>query len=148
MNDRPDLAVAIDADGVHLGQDELPVREARQIVGPRRMIGVSTHNIEQARKAVLDGADHLGVGPIFPTTTKSFKADEYAGLNFVQQVAAEITLPWYPIGGINAENLKEVLQAGAQCAAVSSVICNHEHPGQITRELLSQFTNGNLSSER
>lgn len=141
MNDRPDLAVAIDADGVHVGQDELPVREVRQIVGPRRMIGVSTHNIEQARKAVLDGADYLGVGPVFPTTTKSFESHEYAGLNFIQQVAAEITLPWYPIGGINSDNLKQILQAGAQRAAISSVICNHEHPGQIARELLDQFTN-------
>lgn len=139
MNDRADLAVAIDADGVHVGQDELPVREVRQIVGPRRLIGVSTHNIEQARQAVLDGADYLGVGPTFPTTTKSFSEHEYAGLNFVKQVAAEITLPWFAIGGINSDNLKQACQAGASRVAVSSVICNHQHPGQITRELLEQL---------
>lgn len=139
MNDRPDLAVAIDADGVHVGQDELPVREVRQIVGPRRMIGVSTHNIEQARKAVLDGADYLGVGPTFPTTTKLFEAHEYAGLKFIQQVAAEITLPWFAIGGINEDNLEQTLQAGAQRVAVSSAICGHEQPGQITKKLLEQF---------
>jgi len=139
MNDRPDLAVAIDADGVHVGQDELPVREVRQIVGSRRMIGVSTHNIEQARQAVLDGADYLGVGPTFPTTTKSFAKHEYAGLNFIQQVAAEITLPWFAIGGINADNLEKALQAGARRIAISSAICSHEHPGQITRELLNSF---------
>ncbi len=140
MNDRPDLAVAIDADGVHIGQDELPVREVRQIIGPQRMIGVSTHNIEQARKAVLDGADYLGVGPVFPTTTKRFESDEYTGLKFIEQIAAEITLPWYPIGGINAKNLIQTLKAGAQRVAVSSVICNHKHPGKITRELLEQFS--------
>jgi len=139
MNDRPDLAVAIDADGVHVGQDELPVREVRQIVGSRRMIGVSTHNIEQARQAVLDGADYLGVGPTFPTTTKAFAEHEYAGLNFIQQVAAEIRLPWFAIGGINADNLEKTLQAGAQRIAISSAICSHEHPGQITRELLNSF---------
>lgn len=140
MNDRPDLAVSIEADGVHVGQDELPVREVRQIVGPRRIIGVSTHNIEQARKAILDGADYLGVGPTFPTSTKSFAANEYAGLNFIQQVAAEITLPWFAIGGINADNLEQAVQAGAQRVAVSSTICSHEQPGQITRELLKPFS--------
>src|SRR5262249_48818391 len=67
MNDRADLAVATDADGVHVGQEELPVKEARAIVGPRRLVGVSTHSIEQARQAVLDGADYLGVGPVFPS---------------------------------------------------------------------------------
>jgi len=139
MNDRPDLAVAIDADGVHVGQDELPVREVRQIVGSRRMIGVSTHNIEQARQAVLDGADYLGVGPTFPTTTKSFAEHEYAGLSFIRQIAAEITLPWFAIGGINADNLQEALQAGAQRIAISSAICSHEHPSQITREILDSF---------
>lgn len=141
MNDRPDLAIAIDADGVHVGQDELPVREVRQIVGPRRLIGVSTHNIEQARQAVLDGADYIGVGPTFPTSTKKFSEHEYAGLDFVRQVAAEITLPWFAIGGIQADNLQQVLKAGATRVAVSSVICSHAHPGQITRELLGQFSN-------
>lgn len=141
MNDRPDIAVAIDADGVHVGQDELPVREVRQIVGSRRLIGVSTHTIEQARQAVLDGADYLGVGPTFSTTTKSFAAHEYAGLNFVNQVAAEIKLPWFAIGGINADNLEKTIQAGAQRIAVSSVICSHPHPGKMAQELLDSFPN-------
>ncbi|MCH9652584.1 MAG: thiamine phosphate synthase [Planctomycetes bacterium] len=139
MNDRPDLAVAIDADGVHVGQEELPVREVREIVGSRRLIGVSTHNIDQARQAVLDGADYLGVGPTFPTSTKTFAEHEYAGLNYVNQVASEITLPWFAIGGIDSDNLEKVLQAGARRIAISSAICSHEHPGQITRELLNSF---------
>lgn len=140
MNDRPDLALAIDADGVHVGQDELPVREVRKIIGPKKLIGVSTHTIEQARQAVLDGADYLGVGPTFPTTTKNFKEEEYAGLNFVKQVAAEISLPWFAIGGINEDNLDQVIQAGAKRVAVSSSICSHPEPGQITGEILSHFS--------
>jgi len=79
INDRPDLAVLTDADGVHVGQDELTVHQARRIIGPDRLVGVSTHSIEQARTAVLDGADYLGVGPVFPSQTKQF--DDFVGLD-------------------------------------------------------------------
>jgi len=133
MNDRADLAVAADADGVHVGQDELPVKEARAIVGPRRLVGVSTHTIEQARRAVLDGADYLGVGPVFPSATKSF--DSLAGLEFVRQVAAEISLPWFAIGGINAENIAAVVEAGAQRIAVSQSILSVEDPAAAATKL-------------
>lgn len=126
MNDRPDLAVLTDADGVHVGQEELTVKDARRIVGTDKLVGVSTHTIEQARQAVIDGADYIGVGPVFPSTTKSF--DGFAGLEFVRQVAAEIQLPWYAIGGINAQNLARVIEAGATRVAVSSAVCSTEHP--------------------
>lgn len=138
MNDRPDLAVLTDADGVHVGQDELSVRDARRIVGPHMLIGVSTHSIEQARIAVLEGADYIGVGPVFPSTTKAFP--ELAGLEFVRQVAAEITLPAFAIGGIDAGNVGEVIAAGGQRIAVSSAICGAEHPGQATRDVLKRLT--------
>lgn len=137
MNDRPDLAVLTEADGVHVGQDELSVREARRIVGPDRLVGVSTHTIEQARQAVLDGADYLGVGPVFPSPTKAF--DEFPGLEFVRQVAADITLPWYAIGGIEAENIGEVVAAGATRVAVSSAVCAAEDPGRAASLLLSRL---------
>lgn len=137
VNDRPDLAVLADADGVHVGQDELPVREARRIVGPRRLVGVSTHTLEQARQAVLDGADYLGVGPVFPSGTKSF--DRLAGLEFVRQVAEEITLPWFAIGGITPANATQVRDAGAQRIAVSGAICGSEMPGEAARELRSML---------
>jgi thiamine-phosphate pyrophosphorylase len=127
MNDRADLAVAADADGVHVGQDELPVKEARSIVGPRRLVGVSTHTLDQARQAVLDGADYLGVGPVFSSATKSF--DSLAGLEFVREVSAEIALPWFAIGGINAENIAAVLEAGASRVAVSQAILSAPDPG-------------------
>lgn len=137
MNDRPDLAVLAEADGVHVGQDELSVREARRIVGPHRLIGVSTHTIEQARQAVLDGADYLGVGPCFATSTKSF--DQLAGLDFVRQVAAEITLPWFAIGGISVANIATVRAAGAGRVAVSGAVCSSPTPGTSTAELIEQL---------
>jgi thiamine-phosphate pyrophosphorylase len=133
VNDRADLAVAADADGVHVGQDDLPVKEARAIVGPRRLVGVSTHSLEQARQAVLDGADYLGVGPVFASATKPF--DSLAGLDFVREVAAEISLPWFAIGGINADNVAAVIEAGAQRIAVSQAILSAEDPAAAAAKL-------------
>jgi thiamine-phosphate pyrophosphorylase len=137
MNDRPDLAMLTDADGVHVGQEELPVREARRVVGPDRLVGVSTHTIEQARQAVLDGADYIGVGPVCSSRTKAF--GRLAGLDFVRQVAAEITLPAYAIGGIGLDNLEDVLAAGARRVAVSSAICGAPDPGKAARELRTKL---------
>jgi thiamine-phosphate pyrophosphorylase len=133
MNDRPDLALLTDADGVHVGQDELSVREARLIVGPSRLVGVSTHTLEQARQAVLEGADYIGVGPVFTSSTKSFP--HLAGLDFVCQVAAEITLPAFAIGGISLETVDQVLAAGARRVAVSGAICGAEAPADVARRL-------------
>lgn len=137
INDRPDIAVLANADGVHVGQDELSVRDARQIVGPNRLVGVSTHSIEQARQAVLDGADYLGVGPTFPSGTKSF--DQFAGLTFIRQVASEISLPWFAIGGIDESNLESVLAAGATRVAVSGVICRATDAAATTASLLRRL---------
>ncbi len=134
MNDRPDLAVLTEADGVHVGQEELTAHEARRIVGPDRLVGISTHTIEQARQAVLDGADYIGVGPVFESSTKQF--EDFAGLQFVVQVADEIALPWFAIGGINASNINEVRLAGATRVAVSGAICGGEEPDAATRQLL------------
>ena len=120
INDRPDIAALADADGVHLGQDDLRVKDARAIVGPRRLIGVSTHSIDQARAAVLNGANYLGVGPTFPSPTKSF--DEFPGLEFVREVAAEIRLPAFAIGGITLQNVGEVMAAGLRRVAVASAV--------------------------
>jgi thiamine-phosphate pyrophosphorylase len=133
MNDRADLAVVTDADGVHVGQDELSVKEARRIVGPQRLVGVSTHTIEQARRAVLDGADYIGVGPVFPSSTKAFEF--LAGLELIREVAAEISLPWFAIGGINAENVDLVIESGAKRIALSSAILGANDPQLAAREL-------------
>ncbi len=139
MNDRPDLAALCEADGVHVGQNELSVHEVRRIVGPDCLIGVSTHSIEQARQAVLDGANYIGVGPIFKSGTKSF--NEFAGTDFVREVAAEIQLPWFPIGGINQTNLDEVIAAGALRIAISGAVCRSDNPRQASKELVVRLSN-------
>ena len=98
VNDRPDVARLVEADGVHLGQDDLPVKEARRILGPDALVGVSTHDVAQLRQAVLDGASYVGVGPTFPSGTKDFA--ELAGLDFVRRAMAETSLPAFVIGGV------------------------------------------------
>ncbi len=120
VNDRPDIAALSGADGVHLGQDELTVQDARAIVGPDALVGVSTHDMPQARQAVLQGADYLGVGPIFPSGTKTFA--EFPGLEFARAVSAEICLPAFAIGGIHLGNLPELLATGIRRVAVSGAI--------------------------
>ena len=120
INDRADIAAAVQADGVHLGQEDLSLKDARAVVGTRMLVGVSTHNIEQARAAVLDGANYLGAGPTFPSRTKAF--DDFAGLDFLRAIAAEIRLPTFAIGGIDAENLPEVLAAGIERVAVGGAV--------------------------
>ena len=132
MNDRPDLAMLAGADGVHVGQEELPATLVRQMVGSL-LIGVSTHSIEQARQAVQDGADYIGAGPVFESATKGFP--ELAGLSYLQEVAAEITIPAFAIGGITEERLDEVLQTGVRRVAVSSALLNAENPRKSTENL-------------
>jgi len=124
MNDRPDIARLADADGVHLGQEDLPVHEARRILGPHGLIGVSTHNIEQVRRAVLDGASYIGIGPTFTSATKSFAS--FPGIEFLRQASTETSLPAFAIGGITLENLPEALAAGARRIAVSDAICRSD----------------------
>ena len=121
VNDRVAIARLAGADGVHLGQDDLPAKAARKILGPDAIIGVSTHNIAQARQAVDDGADYIGVGPIYPTRTRGYETG--VGTAYIREVvAANISLPFFAIGSVNLENLGEVLSAGATRVAVSSAI--------------------------
>ncbi|MDR3181527.1 MAG: thiamine phosphate synthase [Planctomycetaceae bacterium] len=136
MNDRPDLAVLAQADGVHVGQDELPAAAVRQIVGSRMFVGVSTHNIVQARQAVADGADYIGAGPVFESATKEFS--EPAGLEFLREIAAEIALPAFAIGGITLSNAEEVLSTGIMRLAVSSAVIESENP-QETAEAFQRI---------
>ncbi len=137
MNDRPDLAALASADGVHVGQEEISVKDARRIVGPDALVGVSTHNIEQAQQAVLDGANYIGVGPTFPSETKQF--ERFPGLELLKAVAAEIRLPAFAIGGITRENLSEVLAAGFTRVAVSGAIASADDPGVAAKELLEML---------
>lgn len=140
VNDRADVAAAAGADGVHVGQTDLSVHDARSIVGPRPLIGVSTHGIEDARRAVLDGANYLGAGPTFPSKTKAF--DAFPGLDYLRQVSAEVTLPTFAIGGITAQNVGEVLAAGAARVAVSGAVARAEDPAAAVRGLVNHLADG------
>lgn len=141
VNDRPDLARLVDADGVHVGQDDVPVQAARQIVGPDALVGVSTHNIEQAAMAQSDGADYLGIGPVFPSGTKVFSA--FPGLDYVRAVAARISLPAFCIGGIDTNNLPEVVAAGGRRVAVGQVINAQSEPAPVARTLRNLLEDAN-----
>ena len=133
MNDRPDIARLVGADGVHLGQDDMSVKDARQVLGTGPLIGVSTHTPEQVRKAVLDGASYIGVGPTFASSTKDF--DQLTGLEFVRQATGMTTLPTFVIGGVNADNIGEAVAAGARRVAVSAAICQVDDPAPIAARL-------------
>lgn len=134
VNDRPDIARIVGADGVHLGQEDLPVHQARLLLGPEALIGVSTHNLEQVRQGVLDGASYLGIGAIFPTTTKAVPS--HPGLEFVRQAMAETSLPLFPIGGINLGTIGSLAATGIGRAAVSAAIARADDPQASARSLL------------
>jgi thiamine-phosphate pyrophosphorylase len=120
VNDRPDVALLSHADGVHLGQEDLPVAQARALVGEEMLIGVSTHSVDEARAAERQGADYIGVGPVFATTTKD--AGPTLGLEGLRAVLQAVSLPAFPIGGIDLEKLAALLAAGAGRVACSSCI--------------------------
>ncbi|MCP9849714.1 thiamine phosphate synthase [Cyanobium sp. Morenito 9A2] len=134
VNDRIDLALALDADGVHLGQGDLPPAVARRLLGPERLIGRSTGELAQLHQAVADGCDYVGVGPVNATPTKPGR--EPVGLSYVRQAAAESPLPFFAIGGIDALTLAAVLAAGAERVAVVRAITDAADPGQVSRDLL------------
>ena len=121
INDFPDLAVAVDADGVHVGQDDHPVAEVRRLIGPHRLIGLSTHSPAQAEAAVAQGADYIGVGPLYATQTKEGVCAP-VGLGYLDYVVRHSPLPFVAIGGIKAHNLDEVLQHGARSVCLVTEI--------------------------
>jgi thiamine-phosphate pyrophosphorylase len=139
MNDRPDLARLAGCDGVHLGQEDVTIRDARRILGAAAHIGASTHDREQLDAAVLSGATYLGVGPVFPSPTKEFSEPELAGLSFVRLAAETTALPWFAIGGINAKNVDRVLEAGATRVAVSSAVVRAKSPRRAARALKARL---------
>jgi len=139
LNDRPDLARLAGADGVHLGQDDVSVRDARRIVGPNLLIGVSTHDRAQLDAALLSGAGYVGVGPVFPSATKEFSEPELAGLAFVETAAATTNIPWFAIGGISEQNVERVLAAGATRIAVSAAVVRAERPRRAAARLKARL---------
>jgi thiamine-phosphate pyrophosphorylase len=132
INDRIDIALAIGAAGVHLGQEDMPVKEARRILGRNKIIGLTVHSLKEAKEAKKLGADYLGVSPIFCTSTK-LDAGEPAGLSLIQKIKQEISLPLVAIGGITLENASQVIEAGADAiCAISAVITKKD----VTKEIL------------
>jgi len=120
INDYPDIALAVDADGVHLGQDDLPIRESRKIMGKDKIIGISAHNLKQAMDAERDGANYIGFGPIFHTMTKDVGSPR--GIEMLYEIKRQVHVPIVAIGGINPENIKSVLDAEVDAVAVASAI--------------------------
>ena len=148
INDRIDVAVACGADGVHVGQDDLPVSVARQLLGPDRIIGKSTHTLPQALEAEREGVDYLAVGPIYPTPTKPDSRS--VGRELIAQVRAKIRSPLVVIGGIEEGTLPAVLQAGAVCVAVVRSVCGADDPEGAARTLkrmLTQFGREGVQSD-
>ena len=134
VNDRPDIASLSGASGVHVGQGDLPTADARKIVGPRGIVGVSTHSIEQVRQARRDGADYVGVGPVFPSQTKP--RDILPGLDFARAAAALDLLPTVAIAGITPANAAEVWATGVTAVAVTSAVTMSDDPAAAARSLI------------
>jgi thiamine-phosphate pyrophosphorylase len=137
VNDRPDIALAVNADGIHLGQKDLPINLARQILGNQKIIGKSTTNPQEMEKAISEGADYIGVGPVYETPTKPGKAA--AGFEYIRYAVDHATVPWFAIGGIDTNNVTDVLKAGASRVAVVRAIMEAEQPAQVTQYFLSQL---------
>ncbi len=131
VNDRAEIARKVDADGLHVGQSDITVRAARNIIGFNKILGVSTHDIRQALAAQQEGADYIGAGPLFPTATKAYEPP--VGLAYLKQMQREISIPFVAIGGITLENLDQTLSAGGRRVAVCSAIISGSNVMQITQ---------------
>ena len=142
VNDRADVALLANADGVHLGQDDLPVESARKILGPGKWIGVSTHNVEQFRRAAGTSADYVALGPAFSTTSKD-NPDPVVGTEMLRQVRGLTKKPIVAIGGITVERAREVIEAGADSVAVISDIMKAEHPCRRAKQFLETLATVN-----
>ena len=138
VNDRCDIAMAVDADGVHLGQDDLPVGDARAILGPSKLIGLSTHTAEQVRVAPND-ADYLGFGPIFPSSTKR-DHDPVVGIEGLRTIRTLTRRPIVAIGGIDVERASDVMAAGADAVAVISAIWTAQDPAAAVAALIQRLS--------
>jgi len=136
VNDRADLAVAAKADGVHLGQDDLPAGAARRIIGEQRILGISTHNLQQLRWAQETSANYLAIGPVFHTISKD-KPDPTIGLEGVRQARSSTPKPLVAIGGITLQNCQSVIEAGANSVAVIGELLRD--PREVTAQFLRKM---------
>ena len=139
INDRADIAKIVDADGVHLGQDDLPIKKVKSIIGRNKIIGISTHNEEQLRTAIDHECDYIGVGPVFNSKTKTF--NKLAGIEFVQAANAICSIPWFAIGGIDSQNIAHLAKHGVKRIAVSNSLFNSENPLKTLKVLRQALAN-------
>ena len=140
INDRPDLAVACGADGVHVGQDDTPVARARKIVGDDAIVGLSTHSVKQAQAGCRSGADYIAVGPVHGTPTKEGRPA--IGIEPIKYAAAHISVPWFAIGGIDTKTIGDVVRAGARRVVVVRALTDADDPEAITRTLRTSLNGG------
>ena len=143
VNDRLDVAIAAEADGVHLGQDDFPIPMARDLLGEGRIIGGSAATLDEARKCLSEGAGYVGFGPVYPTSSKD-DAGPVSGIDILKQVVEVIPLPIIAIGGVSAENIPDVMRAGAHGIAVISAVCCQDDPEEATRALYQALNKGTL----
>jgi thiamine-phosphate pyrophosphorylase len=134
VNDRVDVAAAVSADGAHVGADDLPVPLTRRVVGPERLVGRTAHDVAEARGAVVQGADYLGIGPCFPSATKAFA--DHAPPEFLRTVCREVSLPAFAIGGITVDRLESLVALGVRRVAVASAVTRAADPPRAARELI------------
>ena len=137
INDRLDIAIAVDADGVHIGQDDMPARKAREMLGDEKIIGVSAATIEEAKKAEEDGADYIGTGAVFPTATKDDATS--VSKEELMRIASSISIPTVAIGGISLENARELKSTGIAGFSVVSAIMSAPSPKEASKELREIF---------
>lgn len=135
VNDHAEVALLAGADGVHVGQDDLPIEHARKVLGPEKCVGISTHNLEQFCRAAKSSADYIALGPIFSTASKD-NPDAVVGTEMLRQVRPITSKPIVAIGGITLERARQVIEAGADTVAVISGIMNTENPGARARQYL------------
>lgn len=145
INDRVDVALAIGADGVHLGQEDFPIAPARRLA-PNLIIGASTHSAAEARAAEQAGASYINIGPLFPTKTKAWSG-EFLGLKGLRAIARRVTIPWTVMGGIKKAHIPDLLKAGARTVAVVTAVTAATDPAQATRDLLVMLRTGRRRAE-
>ena len=141
VNDRIDIAIASEADGVHLGQDDFPIPLARKLLGDNRIIGGSAATMEDAKKCLSDGADYVGFGPVYPTGSKD-DAGPVSGIDTLRKIVETIPLPIIAIGGIDEVNTPEIIKTGAHGIAVISAVCCKENPEEATKGLYEAMHSG------
>jgi thiamine-phosphate pyrophosphorylase len=146
VNDHPDLALMVEADGVHLGQEDYPIEAVRQLVGKEMIIGISTHSPLQVEDAIRRGADYIGVGPLFRTVTKKHVC-EPVGLDYLDYAVSHVSIPFVAIGGIKIHNVSEVRRRGARCIALVTEIVGAADIRRTISEILATLREGGAESK-